>query len=218
VLDINGDNAEAVAAHIVDGGGRAIGVATDIADEDSLARARDRIAAELGTVMGLVNNAALFSTLEMGGFEQISTATWERVMSVNVTGPFLACRTFVPAMRANGYGKIVTISSATVFTGRAGYLHYVTGKAALIGMSRSLATELGADGIRVNVVAPGSTETEVERATISRSDRERMAQQTALGRVQVPGDLVGAVEFLLGPGSDFITGQTLVVDGGLAFH
>lgn len=218
ILDLNEEKAAQVAAEIISSGGMARSYGADIADADVLAVVADRIASELGPVTGLVNNAALFSGLAMGRFDEIDLATWDSVMRVNITGTFLSCRAFVPAMRAQGYGKIVNISSSTVFTGRSGYLHYVTSKAALVGLTRSLATELGADGIRVNVIAPGSTETEIERTTISRADRERLAQQTSLGRVQVPEDLVGAAKFLLSEGSDFITGQTLVVDGGLSFH
>jgi 3-oxoacyl-[acyl-carrier protein] reductase len=121
-------------------------------------------------------------------------------------------------MSERGYGKIVNISSATIWTGRPGYLHYVTSKAAIVGMTRSLASEVGPDGICVNAITPGSTETEIERATISLADRAAMADQTALRRIQTPADLVGTVCFLCGAESDFMTGQTLNVDGGLAFH
>jgi 3-oxoacyl-[acyl-carrier protein] reductase len=172
----------------------------------------------MGPVTGLVNNAALFSILKMGPFEEIDPQTWERVISVNVTGVFLMCRAFVPRMREHGYGKIVNISSATIWTGRPMYLHYVTSKAALIGLTRSLATEIGPSGIRVNAITPGSTQTEIERETVTVRQREAMAAATALRRTQVPADLVGAVAFLLSRDSDFITGQTLNVDGGYAFH
>ena len=218
VLDINEANATRVADEIVAAGGDAIGVAVDVADEDSVAAAHAEVIDRYETVTGLVNNAALFSTLAMGRFDDIAVDLWDRVMRVNVTGSFLMCRSFAPDMRAAGYGKIVNISSATAFAGRPGYLHYVTSKAALIGMTRSLASELGPDGIRVNAIAPGSTETEVERATITPQDRARMAQSTALRRVQVPDDLIGSVRYALSTDSDFVTGQTFVVDGGLIFH
>ena len=155
----------------------------------------------------------------MGPFEDIDVDTGERVIKVNVTGVFLMCRAFVPRCVAAGYGKIVNISSATIFIGRPGYLHYVTSKAALIGFTRALAAEVGADGIRVNAVTPGST-ADRDRAGDDhrRSTSSRWPAATALRRIQVPADLVGAVAFLLSRDSDFITGQTLNVDGGFAYH
>jgi 3-oxoacyl-[acyl-carrier protein] reductase len=121
-------------------------------------------------------------------------------------------------MATAGYGKIVNISSSTVFLGRPNYLHYVTSKAALIGFTRALASEVGPLGIRVNAITPGSTKTEIERATITPEQRQAMAAQTALRRVQTPDDLVGTLLFLASPESDFLTGQTINVDGGLSFH
>jgi 3-oxoacyl-[acyl-carrier protein] reductase len=218
VVDLNGDRAAEVAAEIAGDGGTARSFRCDVANPAQVARMADDIAGQLGPVTGLVNNAAIFSTLRMGPFEQIEVEAWERVLSVNVTGAFLACRAFVPVMKAAGYGKVVNISSATVLTGRPGYLHYVTSKAALIGLTRALAAEVGPAGVTVNAIAPGSTATEIERETITLAQRQAMAAATALRRVQVPADLVGAVAFLLSRDSDFITGQTLAVDGGLAFH
>ena len=190
------ERAGGVAAEIGDLGGTAVPFACDVTDSDQAgALARDA-ARDLGPIAGLVNNAAIFSALEMGPFDEIEPAVWERVMEVNVTGVFQMCRAVVPRMRAGGYGKIVNISSATIFTGRPMYLHYVTTKAALIGLTRALAAEVGPSGIRVNAVTPGSTETEIERATITPAQRQAMAAATALRRVQVPADLVGAVGFL----------------------
>lgn len=218
VVDVNIDRAEAVAAEIRETGatGRAFGC--DVSDSAQVAGLASEVTATLGPVVGLVNNAAIFSTLRMGPFQEIDVDTWRRVIDVNVTGVFLMCRAFVPAMIAAHYGKIVNISSATIFTGRPGYLHYVTSKAALVGLTRSLATEVGPDGITVNAVTPGSTATEIERATITEGARLEMAAATAMRRIQVPADLVGAVAFLLSRDSDFITGQTINVDGGLAYH
>jgi 3-oxoacyl-[acyl-carrier protein] reductase len=121
-------------------------------------------------------------------------------------------------MATAGYGKIVNMSSSTVWTGRPGYLHYVTSKAALIGLTRSLASELGPSGIRVNAITPGSTQTEVARETITPDERETMTRMTPLRRVQVANDVVGTLLFLVSSESDFITGQTINVDGGLTFH
>jgi 3-oxoacyl-[acyl-carrier protein] reductase len=218
VADLDGAKAHSVADEICAEGGKARAFAVDVGNEESVAALGSAVVGELGVPTVLVNNAAIFSTLRMGPFTDIDLATWDRVMRVNVTGAFLCRRQFVPLMAGAGYGKVVNVSSATVFTGRPGYLHYVTSKAAIIGLTRSLASEVGPSGVRVNAITPGSTETEVERATITRAARESMAAQTALRRVQVPDDLIGAVLFLASPASDFVTGQTINVDGGLAFH
>jgi 3-oxoacyl-[acyl-carrier protein] reductase len=218
VVDLNGGRAGAVAAEITAAGGPACAFTCDVSDRAHVSRLAADVTGQLGQVAGLVNNAAIFSALRMGSFEDIEPDTWDRVIGVNVTGAFLTCRAFIPLMRAAGYGKVVNISSATIFTGRPGYLHYVTSKAALIGFTRALAAEVGPDGITVNAITPGSTATEIERDTITPVQREAMAAATAMRRIQVPADLVGAVAFLLSHDSDFITGQTLNVDGGFAFH
>jgi 3-oxoacyl-[acyl-carrier protein] reductase len=218
VVDLSGDTAAKVAAEIAGAGGVAQAFTCDVSDPAQVADLAVDVAGQLGQVVGLVNNAAVFSTLRMGPFEDIDLDVWNRVISVNVTGTFLVCQAFIPGMKAAGYGKVVNISSATVLTGRPGYLHYVTSKAALIGLTRALAAEVGPHGITVNAITPGSTATEIERETITAAQRQAMAAATALRRVQVPADLVGAVAFLLSRDSDFITGQTLNVDGGFAYH
>lgn len=218
VVDLNGDNAAKVAAEIDAVGGTARAFTCDVTDRSAVSDLEAEVVGQLGPVVGLVNNAAIFSTLRMGPFEHIELDLWNRVLRVNVTGVFLMCQAFMPAMRTAGYGKVVNISSAAFLTGRPGYLHYVTSKAALIGLTRALASEVGGDGITVNAITPGSTATEIERDTITPQQRREMAEATAMRRIQVPQDLVGAVDFLLSPGSDFITGQTLNVDGGFAFH
>jgi 3-oxoacyl-[acyl-carrier protein] reductase len=218
VADVREDSAGSVAAEIIAAGGRAAAIGVDVTDEAAVARMADEVASEHGPPLGLVNNAAIFSTLAMKSYSEISAEEWRQVIDVNLTGVFLCCRAVVPLMAERGYGKVVNISSATVWIGRGGYLHYVASKMALIGLTRALASEVGPSGVCVNAITPGSTETEVERATITRAARETMASQTALRRIQTPDDLVGAVVFLCSPDSDFITGQTLNVDGGFAFH
>lgn len=219
VADINVASAEVVAAEIVAAGGRAIPIHVDVADLDSTQAMADTACRELGQAAILVNNAALFSTLKMRpSFLDLPVDEWRRVIDINVTGAYLCCRAVAPQMIDSGYGKIINISSATIWIGRPGYLHYVTSKSALIGFTRALAAELGVAGVRVNAITPGSTQTEIERETINSAAREVMAQATALRRVQVPSDLVGAIVFLASTDSDFITGQTLNVDGGFAFH
>lgn len=215
VADRNTAAADAVAAEI---GPPAIAVPVDVADPDSVTALAERVTDICGGVDVLVNNAAVFSTLMMRPFDQIDPAEWDQVMAVNVRGPFLCARAVAPVMRAAGYGKIVNISSATVWIGRPHYLHYVTSKAALIGMTRALATELGPDGVTVNAVTPGATRTEIPRATVTPQQEQTIIAGQAIKRRQVPADLVGVVAFLAGPDSDFMTGQTVNVDGGAAFH
>jgi 3-oxoacyl-[acyl-carrier protein] reductase len=214
IADLDAAKAEAVAAGL---GAGATAIAVDVADPDSVAELARR-AGELGPVDILVNNASIFSTLEMRPFDDIPVDEWDRVMAVNVKGVFLCARAFVPGMRAAGYGKIVNISSATVFIGRPLYLHYVTSKAAVIGLTRALATEVGPAGIRVNAVTPGATQTEVPRKTVTPEQAERIIAAQAIKRREVAEDVVGTVAFLAAPDSDFITGQTVNVDGGAAFH
>jgi 3-oxoacyl-[acyl-carrier protein] reductase len=215
VADRNTAAAEAVAAEI---GSPAIAVPVDVADPASVAELAERVTDTCGGIDVLVNNAAIFSTLLMRPFDQIDPAEWDQVMAVNVRGPFLCARAVAPAMRTAGYGKIVNISSATVWIGRPNYLHYVTSKAALVGMTRALATELGPDGVTVNAVTPGATRTEIPRATVTAQQEQTIIAGQAIKRRQVPADLVGVVSFLAGPDSDFMTGQTINVDGGASFH
>jgi 3-oxoacyl-[acyl-carrier protein] reductase len=214
VADLDGVKAKAVADEL---GHSVFAETVDVSDEASVAALAERCGA-LGTVDVLVNNASIFSTLEMRPFDEIPVPEWNTVLAVNVTGAYLCSRAFVAGMRTVGYGKIVNISSATVFIGRPFYLHYVTSKAAVIGMTRAMATELGPDGIRVNAVTPGATQTEVPRKSVTPEQAERIIAAQAIKRREVPGDVVGTVAFLASPDSDFITGQTINVDGGAAFH
>ena len=136
------------------------------------------------------------------------------VLRVNVTGPFLCARAVLPLMRRHGWGRIVNIASGAVTMGRPNYLHYIASKAALVGMSRSMARELGPDGITVNAILPGATFTEVERKTVTPEQKERIVAQQCIPRPQAPGDLVGTLLFLASDASAFVTGQSLTVDGG----
>ena len=183
-----------------------------------MAAARATVVDAFGRVDVLVNNAAIFSTLVMRPFEEIESTEWDRVMAVNVRGAFLCVRAFGPDLRSAEHGRVVNLSSGAVLLGRPGYLHYVASKSALIGMTRSLARELGADGVTVNAIAPGSTETEVPRATVTAADVAAIVGGQAIKRRQKASDLVGVVAFLADETSDFVTGQTLVVDGGMTFN
>jgi NAD(P)-dependent dehydrogenase (short-subunit alcohol dehydrogenase family) len=214
IAELNAARGEAVAAEIVGAGQRARAIATDVADPESVARMGQAVALEFGRIDILVNNAAIFSTLEMRPFDQIPLDEWETVLKVNVTGPFLCCRAVVPAMRRARWGRIVNMASGAVTLGRPNYLHYITSKAALEGMTRSLARELGPDGITVNAILPGATFTEIERKTVNPEQKQRIVAMQCIQRPEVPDDLVGTVLFLSSDASAFLTGQALTVDGG----
>lgn len=211
VADRNAEKAEAVAAGI---GGSAMAVAADVGDPGSVERMVQSVEAAHGRIDILVNNAAIFSTLTMRPFEQIPLAEWDDVLRVNLTGPFLCARAVLPLMRRAGWGRIVNIGSGATTLGRPGYLHYIASKSALVGMGRSMAHELGPDGITVNTILPGATFTEVERNTITPDEVERIVARQCIHRPQMPEDLVGALLFLCSPGASFVTGQALTVDGG----
>jgi NAD(P)-dependent dehydrogenase (short-subunit alcohol dehydrogenase family) len=168
----------------------------------------------------LVNNAGLYASLPMRPFDQIPLEEWRQVMHVNVASMFLTCRAVVPLMRERGGGKIVNISSGTPFRGVPFLLHYVTSKGAIVAFTRALAKELGKDSIHVNCVAPGFTMTDGVLANPEVVEKLRDASVAArtIQRDQVPEDVVGAVVFFCSPGASFVTGQTMVIDGGQYFH
>jgi NAD(P)-dependent dehydrogenase (short-subunit alcohol dehydrogenase family) len=197
-----------------------IGVSVDVADEDAVQRLVDETVERCGSVDVLVNNAGLFASLAMRPFEQIPLAEWRQVMDVNVASMFLTCRAVVPVMREQGGGKIVNISSGTAFRGVPFVLHYVASKGAIIALTRALAKELGKDGILVNCVAPGFTMSDgvLENPDVIEKLRDVSIAARTLQRDQLPEDVAGAVLYLAGPGSDFVTGQTIVIDGGQYFH
>ncbi len=197
-----------------------VGVTGDVADENDVERIVAEVVDRCGGIDILVNNAGLYASLEMRPFDQIPLDEWRRVMDVNVASMFLMCRAVVPIMRRGGGGKIVNISSGTPFRGVPFLLHYVTSKGAIVTLTRALAKELGKDNVLVNCVAPGFTMSagvEAHPEVIEKLRDVSVAART-LQRDQVPEDVVGAVVFLCGPGSDFVTGQTMVIDGGQYFN
>jgi NAD(P)-dependent dehydrogenase (short-subunit alcohol dehydrogenase family) len=214
VADLRG--AEEAGASYPDG----VGVTGDVSDEGDVKRLVAEVVDRCGGVDILVNNAGLYASLEMRPFEQIPLEEWRQVMDVNVASMFLMCREVVPVMRARGGGKIVNISSGTPFRGVPFLLHYVTSKGAIVTLTRALAKELGKDNVLVNCVAPGFTMSagvEAHPEVVEKLRDVSVAART-LQRDQVPEDVVGAVVFLCGPGSDFVTGQTMVIDGGQYFN
>src|SRR3989441_3020481 len=215
IAELDGPAGERVAAEL---GGLA--VQTDVADERSANEMARRTVERFGRIDILVNNAALFATVPMSRapFDQIDPSEWDRMMAVNLRGTWLACRAVIPQMRKQKYGKIINISSGTALKGSASRIHYVTSKAGILGFTRTLAMEVGKDNICVNCIAPGSTLSEENAGEDIVKYRQAAASTRALQRMQKPEDLVGAVAFFASPDSDFITGQTLVVDGGACMH
>ncbi len=192
----------------------ALAIETDVSDEASVKRMAQVVEDQCGRIDTLVNNAGIFSTLEMRPFEQIPLEEWERVLRVNVTGPFLCARAVLPAMRRQKRGRIINIASGAVSLGRPNYLHYIASKAALAGMSRSMARELGGDGITVNSILPGATFTEVERKTVTPEQKQRIVAMQCIPRPETPDDLVGTALFLASDNAAFVTGQSINLDGG----
>ena len=218
LADINVEAVERVAAEITEAGGRARARALDVGDEDSCRALAGWVQDEFGVLHGLVNNAAIFSTIEMRPFWEISGEEWDRVLGVNLRGPFQLTGALLGPLRAAGEASVVHVSSDAVFLGRAGYLHYTSSKAGIIGMTYSMARELGDSGIRVNAISPGPTYTEIPRGTVSAAQKEAMHAAQALHRDAGPDDMVGVVAFLLGDDSRFVTGQVLSVSGGLVLR
>ena len=209
-------HAEEAAAAYPDG----VGLTVDVSSEEDAARMVRETMQRCGSVDVLVNNAGLYASLAMRPFTEIPLDEWNRVMEVNVASMFLTSRAVVPVMRERGGGRIVNISSGTPFRGVPFLLHYVTSKGAIVAFTRALAKELGKDSIHVNCVAPGFTMSDGVKAhpEVVEKLRDVSVSARTIQRDQVPEDVVGAVVFLCSPAADFVTGQTMVIDGGQYFH
>jgi NAD(P)-dependent dehydrogenase (short-subunit alcohol dehydrogenase family) len=215
VSDVLEEEGERLASEL---GGEAVFVAADVADEAAVAELVRRAEERFGPVEILVNNAGVYQDLERKrAFWEITAEEWDRVMAVNARGPWACAKAVVPSMRRRGRGRIVNVASATVHTGVPGFAHYVASKGAVIGLTRVLARELGAFGITVNAIAPGLVANEASERVSGTDYIAASAAQRAIARPMDAADLVGTLLFLASPASDFMTGQTLVVDGGKAF-
>jgi NAD(P)-dependent dehydrogenase (short-subunit alcohol dehydrogenase family) len=214
VADLHG--AQEAAERYRDG----LGLTVDVSREEDVERMAAETVERAGGIDVLVNNAGLYASLAMRPFEQIPLEEWRRVMDVNVASMFLTCRAVVPRMRERGGGRIGNISSGTPFRGVPYLLHYVTSKGAIVTFTRALAKELGDAEILVNCVAPGFTMSAgvQEHPEVIEALRDVSVSARTLKRDQQPEDIVGAVVFLCGPGASFVTGQTMVIDGGQYFH
>jgi NAD(P)-dependent dehydrogenase (short-subunit alcohol dehydrogenase family) len=199
-------------------GAQALGVACDVSREDDTVRLATETLARFGRVDILVNNAALYGPLERRPFMEIPVEEWDRVMAINLRGLFLCSRAVFPAMKAQGAGAIINIASGTFFKGVPHYIHYTTSKGGVVGFTRSLARELGEFGIRVNAIAPGFTLSGENEKNMPDAGKAANVGMRMLKRAEVPEDLVGTAIFLASDDSRFITGQTIVVDGGGSVH
>ena len=199
-------------------GGQALAVGCDVSKEEDAQRLATKALDRWGRVDVLVNNAAIYGVLKRRPLMEIPVEEWDRVMAVNLRGLFLCARAVFPAMKAQGKGKIINISSSTFFKGVPNYIHYTTSKGGVVGFTRSLARELGEYGIRVNAIAPGFTLSGENEKNMPEEQKEANIRMRMLKRAQVPEDLVGTVVFLASDDSDFITGQTIAVDGGSIVH
>src|SRR5512145_1165930 len=209
-------------AQVQQAGGEVLEVTTDVANAQSTQALAVQTLQRFGRIDILVNNAAIYGGLKLTPFEQIPEAEWDRVMAVNVKGIWLCCKAVIPAMKQQGGGKIINISSDTIWMGVPLFLHYVASKGAVFALSRALARELAGTGVTVNAITPGYTLTEAAQGiadpeTVSRL-RAWVVDQQIIKRVEEPADLAGTVVFLASADSDFITGQTINVNGGATHH
>jgi NAD(P)-dependent dehydrogenase (short-subunit alcohol dehydrogenase family) len=219
VADIDGDTARGTAAAIQGAGGTATSVRADVSSAAGLSPLVEHIRELGGSLDFLVNNAAIYAGLKPTPLENLDEQEWDRVQQVNVTGVWNASRCLLPALTASGHGRIVHIASAIAFRGSPLMLHYVTSKAAVLGMTKAMARELGGRNITVNAVAPGFTWTDASLDTVTdEAALEEQIQRRSLKRAQQPEDVTGAVAFFCSDLAAYITGQTLVVDGGSHMH
>ena len=214
--DVSLEKAEGVAGAVAEAGGRSLAVEVDVSDRGSVGAMVDRVVGEFGGLDVLVNNAAIYP---LRPWTEIEEEEWDRVMAVNLKGYFLCARAAYPHIKERGRGRIINVASITFFIGWSGFLDYVSSKGAIVGFTRTLAREVGPDGITVNAISPGAFPTDAERV---HPDQEalnrRILEQQSLQRRGSPEDVGNLVSFLASDSSSFITGQTIGIDGGWAMH
>lgn len=219
VADIDKQGALVTAQEIEAEGGKAKALKVDVSIPGSTQEMAKKTVECFGKIDVLVNNAAIYMrpAMSVGPFYDLDLDEWDRVIAVNLKGPFLCVRAVFPYMRKQSKGKITNVTSNLFFSAQGNFTHYIASKGGVVGLTRALAKELGQFNINVNCIAPGSTLSE-EPSDEALEYRKRVLPMRAIQRVEVPEDLVGTVIFLASSDSDFITGQTIVVDGGRALH
>ncbi|HEY96526.1 MAG TPA: glucose 1-dehydrogenase [Dehalococcoidia bacterium] len=220
IADIDLDNAEKTVEELKTEGMNAAAVKTDVSDEKSTLEIAEKTAEIFGSIDILVNNAAIFSKIKVSTvpFDELDMDEWDRMLAVNLKGTFLCSRAVYPYMKKQNKGKIINMASATFFEGTPVMPHYVASKAGIIGLTRSLASAMAEYNINVNCIAPGRTLSEDSSDESAVKSNEIRARTRQIKRIEYPDDLAGTAVFLASEDSDFITGQTIVVDGGTIFH
>jgi len=211
IADVNEESASAVKNEIEAGGGRAMVIRTDVSNENSVQAMAKESLAEFGRVDILVNNAGIFPTSSV---EEMSEEDWDRVIGTNLVGAFLCAKAVVPKFLEQGSGRIISLTSGRAFQGAKNGAHYAASKAGIIGFSKSLALELAPHGSTVNVICPGITDTAQPRGHQTEEEMYAQGQRIPLGRIGQPEDLVGPAIFLASDAAAFVTGQTILVNGG----
>ena len=212
VLDL-----DPVTQEIAAGGGAVLAVPTDVSGEAATGALADAALERFGRIDALVNNAAIFTSIEKKPFDELTVDEWDRMFAVNVRGTWLCCKAVAPAMKEARAGRIVNVSSMTVPGGIPLFLHYVASKAAIVGLTRALARELGEWGICVNAIAPDYVPHDEAYTAQQPEMAAALARQRCFQRDMTPDDLTGTLRYLVGSGSEFVTGQTLYVNGGRLF-
>jgi 3-oxoacyl-[acyl-carrier protein] reductase len=216
ILSVDLQESKETAKAVRETGSEAEYLQVDVTSRAETARMAKFAMERFGRIDILVNNAAMYYGVQRKGFDEIDDAEWDKMMAINVKGTWLPTVAVFPFMKQAGKGKIVNLASEVFFTGSQGFVHYVATKGAVIGLTRALAIELGPHNICINAIAPGFTDTEASRtiSDVAKYDTSK----TPLKRLGLAGDIVGTTIFLSSDAADFITGQTILVDGGRAMH
>jgi NAD(P)-dependent dehydrogenase (short-subunit alcohol dehydrogenase family) len=216
VVDRELEKAEKVARRVEDGGGRALAAEADVSDRASVEAMAERVAGRFGGIDILVNNAAIYP---LRPWTEIKEDEWDRVLAVNLKGYFLCARACYPSMRERGHGRLINVASITFLIGWSGFLDYVSSKGGVVGFTRTLAREVGPEGITVNAISPGAFPTDAERVHPDQEGyNRRILEQQCLKRRGRPEDVGNLAAFLASDAASFITGQTIEIDGGWAMH